>query len=118
MNDNTIRISAFNWLKEQTSLYGDVLPRNILSQGFYYNNQRVTLIGPQGIWKPKLLELPISITTIINGPYDDSDEDNGIFIYKYRGNDPYHYAKYITLHLIQIFLGFHLTIILKLEMIF
>jgi len=50
------------------------------------------LIGPQGIWNPKLLDLPISITTIINGPYDDSDEDNGIFIYKYRGTDPNHYA--------------------------
>lgn len=91
-SDNTIRLSAFEWLKEQTNLYGDVLPRKILEQGFYYNNQRVTLIGPQGIWKPKLLELPISITTIINGPYDDSDEDKGIFIYKYRGTDPYHYA--------------------------
>ncbi len=90
--DSTIRLAAFDWLKEQTNLYGDVLSRDILSHGFYHNNQRVTLIGPQGIWKPKLLELPISITTIINGPYDDSDEDNGIFIYKYRGNDPYHYA--------------------------
>ncbi len=91
-SDSAIRLAAFDWLKEQTNIHGDVLPRNILAQGFYYNNQRVTLVGPQGIWKPKVLELPISITTIINGPYNDSDEDNGIFIYRYRGNDPNHYA--------------------------
>jgi len=91
-SDSEVRIAVFDWLSEITSIHGDVLPRNILSNGFYFNNERITLIGPQGIWKPKLLDLPISITTIINGPYDDSDEDNGIFIYKYRGTDPNHYA--------------------------
>ncbi len=90
MNDNSIRISAFSWLKEQTNLYGDVLPRKILEQGFYYNNQRITLVGPQGIWKPKILDLPISITTISNGPYDDSFNEKGLLKYKYRGTDPNH----------------------------
>lgn len=89
-SDNTIRLSAFEWLKEQTNMHGDVLPRNILEQGFYYKNQRVTLVGPQGIWKPKFIELPISITTISSGQYDDSFNENGLLIYKFRGTDPYH----------------------------
>lgn len=90
--DQSIRLSAFNWLKEKTDLYGNVLSRDILAEGFYHNNQRITLVGPQGIWKPKLLDLPISITTIIDGPYNDTDMDNGIFKYKYRGIDPQHPA--------------------------
>lgn len=89
--ENAIRLNAFKWLKEQTNLYGDVLPREILTQGFYYNNQRVTLVGPQGIWKPKILELPISITTVTDSRYKDSLKDSGLLIYKYRGNDPNHH---------------------------
>lgn len=90
ISDSTIRLAAFDWLKEQTNLHGDVLPRNILAEGFYYNNQRVTLVGPRGIWKPKMLELPISITTIIDGPYKDSSIDKSIFIYRYQGTNPNH----------------------------
>jgi hypothetical protein len=29
------------------------------------------LIGPQAIFKPQILQLPISITTAPAGPYDD-----------------------------------------------
>jgi len=50
----------------------------------------MTLIGPSGIWKPQQMDLPISITTTFDSPYDDSDERNGLIEYKYRGNDPYH----------------------------
>ena len=72
-------------------MHGDVLPRAILAQGFYYENERVPLIGPQGIFKPKVLpEIPLSITTAPRGPYDDGFEEKGVLHYKYRGTDPSH----------------------------
>lgn len=89
--EEQIRLAVFNWLKEQTTLYGDVLPRKLLEKGFEYNGQRVTLIGPQGIWKPKIFEkIPLSVSTVYNGPYDDSLTIDGFLKYRYRGTDPFH----------------------------
>jgi hypothetical protein len=31
--DQRVRIAAFNWLDEQVSAHGDVLPRSILAKG-------------------------------------------------------------------------------------
>jgi len=71
--DQSVRTAAFNWLDEQVSIHGDVLPRSILAQGFAFEGQRVPLVEPQGIFKPKLLpQMPLSITTTPEGPYDDS----------------------------------------------
>ena len=71
MEDDLIRMEAFSWLTEQNIKFGDVLPRKILEAGFLYKDHRITLIGPKGIWKPKNMELPISITTTPGSPYDD-----------------------------------------------
>lgn len=67
----------------------DVLPRNLLAQGFEYEGQRIHLIGPQGIFTPQQLKLPISITTVPNGPYSDipAPDKEGNWLYKYRGKD-------------------------------
>ena len=70
--DFQIRMAAFKWLEEQVLLHGDILPRTILEQGFVFNGQRITLMGPQDIWKPKVFELPLSITTVADGPYDNT----------------------------------------------
>ena len=89
--ENEIRLASFNWLKENTDIYGDVLPRKLLESGFYYQGQRVTLIGPSGIWKPKVFEIiPLSITTVYNGPYDDSFTRDDLLKYSYRGTDIHH----------------------------
>lgn len=88
--DFQIRTAAFKWLEEQVLLHGDLLPRTILEQGFFFNGQRITLVGPQGIWKPKVLELPLSITTVVNGPYNDTILMEGLLEYRYRGTDPDH----------------------------
>jgi len=90
MEDHQLRIAAFDWLDQQNKIFGDVLPRDILSEGLSYLGQRITLVGPQGIWKPAIMELPISITTVAGGPYDDSLSEDGLLVYKYRGTDPYH----------------------------
>lgn len=88
--DSAIRSAAFDWLTEQVDLHGDVLPRDILAQGFEFRGERVTLIGPSGIWKPAVLELPISIASTPRGPYADRHGEDGLLFYKYRGADPDH----------------------------
>jgi len=88
--DAHVRKAAFNWLAEQVQLHGDVLPRNILAQGFTYEGNRVPLVGPQGIFKPRILDIPLSITTIPSGPYSDGYSPDGLLLYRYRGTDPQH----------------------------
>jgi putative restriction endonuclease len=89
--DQRVRLTAFKWLEEQVRIHGDVLPRSILSEGFEFENQRVPLVGPQGIFKPKLLsQIPLSITTAPHGPYDDSFGPDSLLMYRYRGTDPQH----------------------------
>ena len=47
--DQRVRIAAFEFLRSQTELRGEVLPRGLLAEGFRFDGQRVPLIGPQGI---------------------------------------------------------------------
>ncbi|MCK4665047.1 MAG: HNH endonuclease [Bacteroidales bacterium] len=88
--DDQIRIAAFKWLDDLSVKFGDTLNRKILEEGFIYQNQRITVIGPKGIWKPKQMSLPLSITTTSNSPYEDSFTNDGFLQYKYRGTDPNH----------------------------
>jgi putative restriction endonuclease len=62
-----VRLAAFRSLEEQQRPAGDdgVLPRTMLVDGFVYEGQRVPLMGPQGIFKPRVLrDVPLSITTV------------------------------------------------------
>ena len=89
--EDAIRLAAFDWLKEQILIYGDSLPRTLLEHGFQYHGESVTLIGAAGIWKPRQLEVVrISITTTVNGPYEDTFSEDGLLVYRYRGNNPSH----------------------------
>jgi putative restriction endonuclease len=52
---------------------------------------RIPLMGPSGIWKPAVCQLPISIATVVAGPYPDRfDIQRGVLRYAYRGTDPAH----------------------------
>lgn len=88
--DLQVRLAAFNWLSEQVNLHGDVFSRQSLQQGFEFQGQRIPLVAPQGIFKPQILELPLSITTTPKGPYDDFLGEDNFVIYRYRGSDPNH----------------------------
>lgn len=99
-DDARIRLAAFKFLEEQTRLAPEdgALPRELLARGFVYDGQRVPLMGPQGIFKPKVLSdgIPISVTTVplVEGetrPYDDAFGPDGLLRYRYRGTDPMHH---------------------------
>ncbi len=87
--DLRVRLAAFAWLGEQVEAHGDVLPRPLLEQGFVFEGQRVPLLGPQGIFKPRVCGLPLSITTIPGGPYADKMAGTDLR-YSYRGTNPQH----------------------------
>lgn len=90
--DAEVRLAAFEWLARAVEEHGDALPRDILVRGFDFRGQRVPMVGPQGIFKPRILEeVPISITTAPRGPYDDSFGPDGLLVYKYRGTNPGHH---------------------------
>jgi putative restriction endonuclease len=97
--DASVRVAAFRFLEEQIRLIPEdgALPRKILERGFIYEGQRVPLVGPQGIFKPRVLrQIPLSITTVpvVEGearPYDDAVGPDGLLRYRYRGTDPNHY---------------------------
>lgn len=89
-DDLQVRQMAFDLLSQLTLEYGDTVPFAPLSQGVTFRGTRVPLLGPQGIFKPRVLALPLSITTAPNGPYNDVFEGNGLLSYRYRGNDPEH----------------------------
>jgi putative restriction endonuclease len=91
-SDLNIRLAAFEWIKIQSDFYEDGIPRKILEEGFEYDGYKISLVGAQGIWKPKRMALPISITTIKDGPYEDSWSGDRFLKYSYRGNDPLNYA--------------------------
>jgi hypothetical protein len=39
--DHRIRLAAFQWLRAQMDIHGDVLPRSTLAQGFVFEDTRV-----------------------------------------------------------------------------
>lgn len=90
MSDYELRLAAFDWLGKQALICPDTLPRKLLEEGFVYNNIKIPLVGPPGIFKPRVFELPLSITTTSSGPYDDSIGPGSFLRYRYRGTDPQH----------------------------
>jgi putative restriction endonuclease len=89
MSDLEIRRAAFEWLEEQVDLHGQVLSRDLLEEGFPYKDERIPLVSPQGIFKPRQMALPLSITTVADGPYEDAFGPS-VLRYRYRGRDPNH----------------------------
>ncbi len=86
-----IRLAAFDWLKQQVTIHGDVLPHSLLSNEFKFNGERIALLGPKGIWKPQSIrKYPLTITTIMNSGYSDGIATETLLHYSYRGDNPNH----------------------------
>ena len=91
-DDHQVRLAALEWVQHQLDMAGDsALPWSILAQGFQFKGRRVPLVSQQGIFKPAVCELPLSIRTRYVSPYDDGQvADDNLFLYAYRGTDPDH----------------------------
>lgn len=92
--DSQVRFAAFRFLENHALLHGDVFSRETLERGFEFQRERIILVGPQGIFKPRILPyFPISILTVAPKaseprPYEDGFRSDGTLIYRYRGVDP------------------------------
>lgn len=85
--DFLIRRAAIEWVREYAAKYGEagVVHSAAMRQGFMYNGERITLMSQRGIFKPRQCELPLSIMTSFNGPFDDQfDMQAGVLIYHYE----------------------------------
>ncbi|MEZ5963571.1 MAG: hypothetical protein R3F56_06970 [Planctomycetota bacterium] len=96
--DVGLRLAAFRHLNELKRRHGPSLRRGVLEEGFEFDGRRVRLVGPQGIFTPVGVQLPLSITTapLKRGkerPYDDRFGADGFLHYRYRGTDPQHRDK-------------------------
>lgn len=93
-HDAKVRAAAFEWLAGKVSIHGEVLSRDMLAGGFEFDldgvSRRVPLVSPQGIFKPAVMDVPLSITTAPHGPYDDEIGYDGLLRYRYRGTDAQH----------------------------
>lgn len=93
--DLAIRLAAFRFLERLTQFHGEALPYQTLAAGFEFEGVRVPLLGPQGIFKPQVMDLPLSIMTSPPSarhprPYDDGFEADGLIRYRYRGTNVEH----------------------------
>ena len=94
--DHEVRAAAFLFLDRLQLLHRDGIPRRLLERGFEHDGVRVPLMGPKGIFKPRVIDdVPLSITTVplVHGqdrPYDDKIAGDDLLQYRYRGIDPGH----------------------------
>lgn len=94
-HDARVRTAAFTFLNKLRDIYRDVFPRTVLAGGFEFEGRRVPLLNPQGIFKPAILSLPLSITTSPpserkKATYVDEIGTGGLIRYKYRKDGPEH----------------------------
>ena len=86
LDDRMVRIAAFQYIVKLQQLHGDILPWSALASGFVFQGLTIPLIGAAGIWKPQVLEVPLSITTSPRDPYGDVIGDDGLLSYRYQGS--------------------------------
>jgi len=85
--DTAVRIAVFKYLDNLRLVQGQIFSWSSLQSGFKYKSETVSLIGAKGIWKPKILDLPISIATSPNRPYNDTFNEDGLLDYRYRQDE-------------------------------
>lgn len=92
--DWEIRAAAFNALEWLVSRHGPTLEWDTIQRGFDFKGQRLYFATKaRGIFRPKEMQGgPLSIKTIIPrggriARYDDSQQEEGVFIYKLQGDD-------------------------------
>jgi putative restriction endonuclease len=86
---NIINI-AFEHIVRLDLIYGSAIPNKALKEGFLFNGERVSLIGPQGIFKAKQMQdVALSILTPLSRDsrkpfYLDKESDDGFYHYAFE----------------------------------
>ncbi len=87
-SDATIRARILDDLATLVSVHGDFLPRSVLLD-YTLEGESIPLIDySRGIRNPRQLDATLSVVSSPDGPYDDSNELGGVWLYAYRsGSD-------------------------------
>ena len=88
IEDALFRKAAFEHIAHLSQLHGARLPMHELRKGFQFRGETVHLVSGRGKHKPRQMNLPLTITTIHNSPYEDSFSGDNYVSYKCQGTDP------------------------------
>lgn len=76
------------WVGQRAEVNGGFLSRDELL-GFDLDGERLPLIDySRGIRNPARFASTLSIVSVANGPYDDTESEDGLLHYAYRSGDP------------------------------
>jgi putative restriction endonuclease len=84
LDEFEVRLAAMAYVASCTDAGAGVITREQL-EDFHFQGEQIKLIDQsRGIRNPSQLQATISILTKVDGPYDDSDFDDGRLHYSYR----------------------------------
>jgi putative restriction endonuclease len=91
--DLELRQTAIVAVRELSRRYDDIVPVDVLREGFHFNGERISFGSfYSGIFRPRQMRGPAALTVtttppklVRDAPYDDGyDEATGRFVYHYR----------------------------------
>jgi putative restriction endonuclease len=84
-----LRREIMNWVGERAEANGGFLHREELLS-YRHGDQKLPLIDySRGIRNPAKFTSTLSIVSTANGPYDDTESEDGLLHYSYRKGDPW-----------------------------
>jgi putative restriction endonuclease len=87
--ERALRTRIISWVQNHAEANGGFLRRDELL-GFRIDDQKLPIIDySRGIRNPAVFESTLSIVSATNGPYDDTESDDGLLHYAYREGDPW-----------------------------
>jgi putative restriction endonuclease len=87
--ESALRIAIMAWVGERAEANGGFLHRQELL-GYRIGDRDLPLIDySRGIRNPANFSSTLSIVSAANGPYDDTESDDGLLHYAYRKGDPW-----------------------------
>lgn len=87
--ENALRKQIFDWVRERAELNGGFLLRDELLDYHARGNKLPIIDYSRGIRNPAEFTSTLSIVSTVNGPYDDTESDDGLLHYAYRRGDPF-----------------------------
>ena len=88
--ERRVRHAAFDWLRKQTLTEGEELSWQTITRGFEFEGDWVQTADRWGIYKPPLLEIPLSIRSSSTSDYKNEIGSDNLLRYRYMGGDPHH----------------------------
>ncbi|ROS79130.1 HNH endonuclease [Cellulomonas sp. PhB143] len=84
-----LRLRIIDWVHQRAEANGGFLRRDELLD-FHIDGQKIPVIDySRGIRNPSAFASTLSIVSTANGPYDDTEADDGLLHYAYRSGDPW-----------------------------